>query len=118
MMRITSDLYILLLVNLLASFVLSFAGFWYLVFIPSGILGFLQISRWVNIAYFGGSSAIATILPIFLSDVSNRLDSGSILGAVIGLPGGAAAPLLVTFLIAFLTSGLAAVATSSYRDIP
>jgi hypothetical protein len=117
MMRLTSDLYFLILVNLLACFLLSYAGFWYLVFLPSAILGFLLKSRWMNVAYFGATSAIATIVPIFLADVSNRLETGSILAAVIGIPGGAAGPLLITFLIAFFTSGLAAVAASSYRDL-
>ena len=116
-MRLTSDLNFLLLVNLLACFLLSYSGFWYLVFIPSAILGYLLKSRWMNIIYFGASSAIAVILPIFVADVSNRLDSGAILAAVIGLPGGTAGPLAITALIAFFTSGLAAVATSSFHDI-
>jgi hypothetical protein len=118
MMRLTSDVYFLILVNLLVCFLLSYAGFWYLVFLPSAVLGLLLKSRWMNVVYFGVTSAIAVIVPIFLTDVSTRLDTGSILAAVIGIPGGAAGPLLITFLIAFLTSGLAAVATSSYRDLP
>jgi len=117
-MRLTSDLYFLILVNLLACFLLSYAGFWYLIFLPSAILGFLLKSRWMNVVYFGATSAITAILPIFLADVSNRLDTGAILAAVIGLPGGASGPLAITFFIAFFTSGLAAVATSSFRDIP
>ncbi len=118
MIRLTSDLYFLIFMNLLACFLLSYAGFWYLVFLPSAILGFLLKSRWMNVVYFGATSAIATVVPIFLTDVSTRLDTGSILAAVIGIPGGASGPLLITFLIAFLTSGLAAVVTSSYRDLP
>jgi hypothetical protein len=116
MMRITNDLYFLLLVNLTASFILSYFGFWYLVFIPSALLGVLLTSRWLHLITFGLSGAIGAIIPILVMDTDARLSSGAVLADVIGLPGGFAGPLILTAMIAFFISGLAAVTTSSFRD--
>ncbi len=115
MMRITERLYALVVIDLVASFALSYVGLWYYVFAPSALLGFLLKSRWSNLAYFGLSGALGAVIPIFLSDTATRIANASLVGAIIGLPGGFVAPLGITILIAFLASGLAAVVTSSLR---
>ncbi len=112
----SSKLYVLLFVNLSASLALSYVGVWYLTFLPSVILGFLLKSKWMNLVYFGFSGAVGAILPIFIAEVTLRLESGAVLAAIIGLPGGVTGPLMITALIAFLASGLAAVGSSSIRD--
>ena len=114
-MRLTENLYVLLVIDLVASFVLSYLGSWYYIFLPSAILGYLVPSRWMNLVYFGVSGAIGAVLPIFISDVGNKVANASLIGAIIGLPGGFAAPLGFTLAIAFLMSGLGAVVTSSIR---
>jgi hypothetical protein len=115
-MRLTSDLYFLLLVDLAACFLLSYFGVWYLAFIPSVLIGSLLKSRWLHLISFGFSGAIGAILPIFISDATARLDSGAVLAAVLGLPGGFVGPLILTAMVAFFISGLAAVVASSFRD--
>lgn len=117
MTRALSDLSLLLPISLLLCFVLSYLGVWYLAFIPSAVLGFFLKSRWINLIYFGLSGAIGAIIPIFLGNVAARLAAGVELAAIIGLPGGAFGPLILTLLIAFFLSGLGAVVTSSFRDI-
>src|SRR5579862_3453554 len=112
-MRLSQGLYLLLLLDLFASFVLSYFGLWYFIFVPSALLGFLLKSRWTNLVYFGLSGAIGAVIPIFLSDVGDRIANASLVGAIIGLPGGFVAPLAFTMGIAFLVSGLGAVVTSS-----
>jgi len=115
-MRPQSTLYLFLLVNFAAAFLLSYFTLWYFVFLPAAVLGFWVISSWANILYFGLTGAMGSILPIFLSDVGSRLANAKVLAEIIGLPGGAAGPLAITALIAFLLSGIAAVLTSSIRD--
>jgi hypothetical protein len=117
MMRETSSLYALLILDLLASFILSFMGLWYFIFVPSALLGYLLKSRWMNLVYFGVTGGLGAVIPIFLSDITTRLDTGGLLAGILGVPGGFAIPLALTGFIAFLLSGLAAVATSSVRDI-
>jgi len=114
-MRLTEGLYGLLIIDLITSFALSYVGLWYYIFVPSALLGFFLKSRWVNLVYFGLSGAVGAIIPIFLSDAGNRFANASLVGAIIGLPGGFAAPLGLTLVIAFLGSGLGAVVTSSIR---
>ena len=115
MMRLSESLYVLLIIDLLASFALSYAGLWYYVFVPSALLGLLMKSNWMNLVYFGLSGAIGAVIPIFLSDTGSRFANASLVGAIIGLPGGFVGPLGVTIIIAFLASGLGAVVTSSLR---
>lgn len=112
-----SSIYLLVVVNFAAAFLLSYFTLWYFVFLPSAVLGLWVISKWSNLLYFGVTGAIGSILPIFLSDVGSRIANATVLAEVIGLPGGAAGPLAITTLIAFLLSGIAAVLTSSIRDI-
>jgi len=114
-MRLTERLDVLIIIDLIAGFALSYVGLWYYVFVPSALLGFLLESRWMNLIYFGLSGAIGAIIPIFLFDVGNRIANASLVGAIIGLPGGFVAPLGLTILVAFLASGLGAVVTSSLR---
>jgi len=116
-MRMTSTLYILLILDLLASFILSYLGLWYFIFAPSAVFGYLLKSRWINLVYFGATGGVGALIPILLSDASTRIDTGGLLAGILGLPGGAVVPLVLTGFIAFLISGLAAVATSSVRDI-
>jgi hypothetical protein len=115
MMRLSESLYALMIIDLIASFALSYVALWYYVFVPSAILGFLLKSRWMNMIYFGLSGALGAIIPIFLSDTGTRFATASLVGAIIGLPGEFAGPLGLAILIAFLASGLGAVVTSSLR---
>jgi uncharacterized membrane protein YjjB (DUF3815 family) len=115
MMRLTESLYVFLIIDLLASFALSYAGLWYFVFVPSALLGLLMKSSWMNLVYFGLTGAIGAVIPIFLSDTGSRFANASLVGAIIGLPGGFIGPFGVTIIIAFLASGLGAVVTSSLR---
>ena len=80
MMRLTESLYALLIIDLVASFALSYAGLWYYVFVPSALLGFLLKSSWMNLVYFGLSGAIGAIIPIFLSDTGSRFANASLVG--------------------------------------
>jgi hypothetical protein len=116
-MRSFTTIYAFLLINFAACFLLSYFTLWYFVFVPAALLGLFLRSRWINLAYFGISGAIGAVLPIFLYDVGTRLGDAAVLGGIIGLPGGAAGPLAITCLIAFLLSGSAAVLTSSIRDV-
>jgi hypothetical protein len=116
-MRGFPAIYAFLLINFAACFLLSFFTLWYYAFVPAALLGFFLRSRWINLVYFGISGAIGAVLPIFLSDVGTRFGNAGVLGAIIGLPGGATGPFAITCLIAFLLSGSAAVLTSSIRDI-
>lgn len=115
-MRTFSDLSLLLPINLIFCLVLSYLGIWYFAFISAAVLAFFLKSRWINLIYFGFSGAIGVIIPIFFGDVVTRLAAGAELASIIGLPGGAVGPLILTLLIAFFLSGLAAVVTSSLRD--
>jgi hypothetical protein len=107
----------LIIVNLVLCFFLSYLGLWYLSFVPSAVLSFLLRSRWTNnLASLGLSGAAGVIVPIFVSNTAIRLSAGSELAGIIGIPGGFAGPLLITALLAFLVSGLAAVVGSSFVD--
>lgn len=102
--------------NLVACLALTYLTLWYFVFVPAAIMGLWLTSRWMNILYFGVTGAVGVILPIFFSAVSTRLGNASILAGILGLPGGFAGPLVITALLGFLLSGIAAVLTSSIRE--
>jgi hypothetical protein len=114
--RGSSRIGLIILIDLIACFALSYIGLWYFVFVPSAVLGFFVIGRWRNLAYFGAAGAVGTLIPIFISQASARLASAAVVGAVIGLPGGYLVLLLMTALISFLVSGFGAVLTSSLLD--
>jgi hypothetical protein len=116
MMKVPNALYLMMVVNLVACFVLTYLTLWYFVFVPGAIFGLWLTSRWMNIVYFGITGAVGVVIPIFLSDVSTRLGNASVLAGIIGLPGGFSGPLVITALLGFVLSGIAAVLTSSLRD--
>jgi uncharacterized membrane protein YjjB (DUF3815 family) len=106
---------LLFVLDLASCIALSYVGFWYLVFIPSAIIGVFLKVRWMNLVYFGVSGALGTVVTLLLSQTAYRLETSSIVASVIGIPGGFVIPLVLTLLISFLISGLGSMITSSFR---
>ncbi|MEM0286560.1 MAG: hypothetical protein QXG05_00095 [Nitrososphaerota archaeon] len=99
--------------NIVVCFVMSLIGFWYFVFIPSGVLAFTLKRRWVNLIQFGLSASFGALLSLLVYEPGYRFASASLVASIIGLPGGFAIPLALTLIIIFLISGFAAMITSS-----
>ncbi len=91
-----------LLVLIGTSFAFSFAGLWYLEIIPSVVAGYLILRGKVRELLGGLSFVVGLLIELLYFQPSYRLGEGSILGGLIGLPGGYAVPLLLTLVLAFL----------------
>ena len=93
------------IINAILSLALSLLGYWELLFAPAAILGFLlhlrpRTSLWVT----GFSGALGVLISILA--LPYALQNGEITALIMGLPGGAAVPLLITLLLALLNSGI------------
>ncbi|MGC8596468.1 MAG: hypothetical protein ACP5NY_00965 [Thermocladium sp.] len=93
------------IINAILAFALSIIGYWELLFIPAALLGFLlhlrpRSSLWIT----GLSGALGVLISILI--LPYALQNGAITALIIGLPGGAVIPLLITLLLALLDSGI------------
>ncbi len=106
-------LYAGIAVQLVFSFILSIAGFWYLSFIPAVIAGFLVKKPVIAFLYSGFSSAIGVFISIIYYEPSYRFARAALFSGIAGIGGGIAFPLLTTIIVMFVLGGSGALLGSS-----
>lgn len=100
---------------IILSFILSYTGYWYLIFIP-GLFAGVALNRKYDAVVPAVFAIVGTVLSM-IGDVSYRFGQASLFDSIAGLPSGYALPLLLLFLITFILSLLGLIAGSSFNPL-
>ncbi|MCY0851332.1 hypothetical protein [Thermoplasma acidophilum] len=96
----------------LFSLILAYAGYWYMIIVPSAVAG-LFVSKLGRIAAYSLLSPVG-VLVAMSPHLAYGIKQASLFSAVAGIPGGPAFPLIILIAMSYLFAMLPMAAVSSF----